>query len=235
MTYSEMVLVAVGSKIIGRPMSMITKGELAKATMMWRQAHFGAVMSGSLHLPHTSSNATGVEKEVIHSSLRGDPMEVREFCLNNIRGSVHTTWKVTIPPFSTISVHANSSVKGHCMWVHVLMEPMPGPQLPAVVVPMVTYRELHLGSLRVPICLHNLDTCSMEIPGKTVVGQVAPANQVPWVVLLMRTSKDSNGRPQKGWVLEILDLQGLKEWPKLEQEQARELLLKWEHLFAHNN
>ena len=32
-----------------------------------------------------------------------------------------------------------------------------------------------------------------------------------------------------------LDIQGLKEWPKLEQEQARELLLKWEHLFVCNN
>ena len=34
---------------------------------------------------------------------------------------------------------------------------------------------------------------------------------------------------------EVLDLQGLKEWSKLEQEQARELLLKWEHLFACSN
>ena len=40
---------------------------------------------------------------------------------------------------------------------------------------------------------------------------------------------------QRGWVLEALDLQGLKEWPESEQKQARELLLKWEHLFAHSN
>ena len=72
----------------------------------------------------------------------------------------------------------------------------------------------------------------MEIPTKAVVGQVAPANQVPLVVLPMRTSKESNDKSQKGWVLEALDLQGLKEWPKLEQKLARELLLKWEHLFA---
>ena len=31
-------------------------------------------------------------------------MEVREFYLNDVRGSVHTTRKVTIPPFSTIGV-----------------------------------------------------------------------------------------------------------------------------------
>ena len=33
MTYSEMVLVLVGSKIIDRALSLMTKGELAKVTM----------------------------------------------------------------------------------------------------------------------------------------------------------------------------------------------------------
>ena len=194
-TYSEMVPVMVGSKIIDRAMSIITKGELVNATMTWRQAHFGAVMSGSLQLPHASSNETGVEKEVIHSSLRGDPMEVREFCLDDVRGPVCTTQKVTIPPFSTISVHANSRVKGYSIQVHMLMELMPGPQLPTMVLLMVTYGELHLDSSRVPICLHSLSTHSVEIPAKTVVRQVAPANQVPLVVLPMSTSKEPNNTP----------------------------------------
>ena len=35
--------------------------------------------------------------------------------------------------------------------------------------------------------------------------------------------------------MEALDLQGLTEWPESDQKQARELLLKWEHLFAHSN
>ena len=186
-TYSEMVPVMVGSKIIERVMSIVTKGELVKVTMTWRQAHFGAVMSGLLQLPQTGSNGTRVEKEVIHSSLRGDTVEVKEFCLDDIRGPVHTTQKVTIPPFSTISVHANTYVKGHCMWVHVLTEPMPGPQLPAAVVLTVTYGELHPGSSRVPIYLSNLGTHSVKIPTKTVVGQVIPANQMPPVVLPIRT------------------------------------------------
>ena len=217
----------VGSKIIDRAMSAITKRELAKVTITWRQAHFGAVMSGPLQLPHTSSNTTGVKKEVIHSSLRVVPMEVREFCLDDIRGPVHTTWKVTIPPFSTISVHTNTSVRGHCMGIHILTELMAGPQLPTAVVPTVTYGELHPGSSGVPICLHNLGDHSIEIPMKTVAGQVAPTNQVALVVLPMRTSKESNSKPQKGWILEALDLQGLRKWPEQEQEQARELLLKW--------
>ena len=85
-TYSETVPVMAGSKIIDRVMSLMTKGDLTKVTMMWRQVHFGAVMSGSLQPTHTSSNKTGVEKEVSHSSLRSEPMEVRKFCLDNVRG-----------------------------------------------------------------------------------------------------------------------------------------------------
>ena len=61
------------------------------------------------------------------------------------------------------------------------------------------------------------------------------ANQVPPVVLPMGTSGKSNSNPQKRWVLEVLNLQGLGEWPEPEQEQARELLLKWQHLFAYSN
>ena len=75
----------------------------------------------------------------------------------------------------------------------------------------------------------------MEIPAKTVVGQVIPANQVPPVVHPTRTATETAAKAPKGWVLEALDLQGLKEWPESEQKQARELLLKWEHLFAHSD
>ena len=39
----------------------------------------------------------------------------------------------------------------------------------------------------------------------------------------------------KGWILIILDLQGLKEWPKKEWKLDMELLIKWGHLFAQSN
>ena len=62
MTYSEKTLVMVGSKIIDWAMRIIIKGELVKVTMTWKQAHFRAVMSGSLQLPHTGPNGTRVGK-----------------------------------------------------------------------------------------------------------------------------------------------------------------------------
>ena len=146
-----------------------------------------------------------------------------------------TTQKVTILLFSTINVQANTSVRGHCMWVHVLRELMLGPWLPVAVVPTATYGELHPGSSRVPVCLHNLSACAMEIPAKAMVGQVVPANQIPPVVHPTRTAKETNNQASKGWVLEAQDLQGLTEWSESEQKQARDLLVKWEHLFAHSD
>ena len=66
--------------------------------MMWRQAHFGAVMSGLLQLSRTNVSTTGVEEEV------SDPVEVWKFHLDDIKGPVHTTQKVTLLPFSIASV-----------------------------------------------------------------------------------------------------------------------------------
>ena len=188
-------------------------------------------MSGSLQLSHASSDKNRVGEEAKCSSQAGDPMEVQRFCLDDIRGLVCNTQKVTILPFSIVSMHVNSSVKGHWMQVHVLMELTPGPQLLAAVVPMPTYEELHPGSLRVPICLYNLNIHAMEIPAKAVDRQDVPGNQVPPVIHLTRTTEEAKQKPPKGWVLDALDLQ---QWPESEQKQARELLLKWEHLFAHS-
>ena len=188
-------------------------------------------MSGSLQLSHSSSEKLAMQ----NLSGESDPVEVQKYQLDGVKGTVCTTQKVTIPPFQTMTVKGNAGVKGHCMKVHVLMEPAFGPQLLAAVVLIATNGELHPGSSRVPICLHNMSTRAMEIPAKTVVGQVIPANQVPPVVHPTRTTKEATINTPKDWVLEALDLQGLKEWPESEQKQARELLLKWEHLFACNN
>ena len=159
-----------------------------------------------------------MEEEVSHFSIGSDPVEVQKFSLGDIKGLVCMTQNVTILPFGTISVHANTSVKGHCRQVHVLTELMLGPQLSAAVVLTMTYGELHPGSWRVPICLHNLSGHTMEIPTKAMVGQVVPANQVPPVVHPTRTTKETHSKSPKGWVLEALDLQSLKDWPESEQK-----------------
>ena len=185
-------------------------GKLAHITATWQQAHFGTVLSGSLQLSCSSSDKSKPGEKIENFSWENDPVEVWKSQLAAVKGAVHTTQKVTIPPFHTVNVRTNASVKGHCMKVHVLTEPVLGPQLPAAVVPIATYGELHPGSSRVPVCLHNLSARAMEIPAKTVVGQVIPANQIPLVVYPTRTTEETVTKAPKGWVLEALDLQGLK-------------------------
>ena len=117
----------------------------------------------------------------------------------------------------------------------MLTEPAQGPWLPDSVVPTATYGELHPGSSKVLICLRNLSACPIDVPAQAIVGQVAPANQVPIVVLPTEASGGSTHGSKKGWILEVLNLQGLEDWLEAEQEQARKLLLKWKHLFAHSS
>ena len=95
-------------------------------------------MSGSLQLSCSSSDKPKPGEKLKDFSRENDPVEVWKSQLDDIKGAVCTTQKVTIPPFHTVKVGANASVKGHCMKVHVLTEPVLGPQLPASVVPIVT-------------------------------------------------------------------------------------------------
>ena len=67
-TYSKKAPVMVGSKIIDWAIGMMTKGGTGEATATQQQAHFGAVMSGSLQLPQrTSKEDQEVGKEVTPS------------------------------------------------------------------------------------------------------------------------------------------------------------------------
>ena len=214
-TYSEKVPVMVGSKIIDWVMGMMTKGELARATATWKLAHFSVVMSWSPQCCHPVQLQRKPE-EWGRRSLPPQTLILQHpmgFCLDDDQGSVCTTWKVTIPPFGTVTIHGNTGVQGYCMQVHVLAEPAWGPLLPASVVPTGTYGELHPGSFEVLICLRNLSAHPIEVPAKVIVGKVTPANQVPLVVFLMEASRGSTHGPQKGWILETLNLQGLEDWP----------------------
>ena len=79
MTYSKMVLVMVGTKIIDRALSLMNMEKLAMATMTWRQAHFGAVMLGSLQLSCSSSGQSKATAGATSSFQQGGTVEVQKF------------------------------------------------------------------------------------------------------------------------------------------------------------
>ena len=83
------------------------------------------------------------------------------------------------------------------MWLHMLTEPAWGPQLPASVVPTITYGELHPGSSWVLICLKNMIAHPIVIPTKVIVGKVTPVNQVLPVMLPMEAWGSPPVTPRK--------------------------------------
>ena len=109
-TYAEKVLVVVGSKIIDRAMNVITKSELARATEMWRQAHFNMFMSGLLQMPHQCAREDGALVEGAPPSASSIPTAHKEFHMDDIQAHIHTTQKVTIPLFWTVNVHGNTDI-----------------------------------------------------------------------------------------------------------------------------
>ena len=85
---------------------MITKGELVRATVTWKQAHFGAVMSGLLQLPHKGTRGIGV--------LQRESLPPQPPTLLHLRYPVWSTSRgisiPTITPFGTINVHSKTDV-----------------------------------------------------------------------------------------------------------------------------
>ena len=179
MTYSEKVAVMVGSKIIDRAIEMVTRGELSRATMTWRPAHFGAVISGLLQLPHKCVGGQGFYKWG-NSLCSPKPYCTKEFHLDNVQGHIHTTRRVTIPLFGTINIHGKTDIWGLCMQVHVLAETAKGPQLPPSIVLTAKYGQVHPGSSQVPICLRNLCANPIVIPAKSFLEKSMWSTRCHW-------------------------------------------------------
>ena len=112
----------VRSKIIDRVMGMMTKGELSRATVTWKQAYYGVGMSGLLQLPHIESRGDEEAGKEVTPSPGSNPRASREFCLDDVQGHGHTTQRVTIPPFGTISIHSSTGIWSHCIQIHMLAE-----------------------------------------------------------------------------------------------------------------
>ena len=158
-----------------------------------------------------------------------DPIAPRGFHLHDIQECIQTTWQVTILPCGTMARQTSEGTGCRSMCLQSQ------PRLPTSIVPAATYEELLLGSSWVFICLMNLGACPFVVPAKVIVRNVTPASQLPLVTLLTVALGGPASGYWKDWILDELNLQGLEDWPKNDQRQARELLTKWEHLFAHSN
>ena len=229
--YSEKVLVMVGSKIIDWAMGVITKGELAKENYDLEKGSFLGLSCPGYCSCHTLMEPGW--KKGGNSFFPRDWHHIYEGVLSGwYLGPSSHYMDGYYSPIQYCQYTWQYQCQGHCLWVYMLAEPTPGPQLPTSVVLTVTYRELHLGSSQLPICFWNLSAHSIQIPTQSH-GWTGHAHQPSTTGGPPRGNlRGSTCRPQQGWLLEALDFQGLGEWPKAEQEEARELLFNWEHLFA---
>ena len=92
---------------------------------------------------------------------------------------------------------ANTSVRGHCMQVHVLVELMLSPKLQPAVVPTATYGELHPGSSRVPVCLCNLSAHTVEMPTKAWLDRLFLPTKYHWLTTQPGSQEKKVIKPQK--------------------------------------
>ena len=229
--YSEKLPFMVGSNNIDRAKGLNTKGKLVRATMTWKQAHFGAAMSRLFQLPHKGARGDGMLWRGSLPSTASKPTMPKEFSLDNVQGHVHTTQRSPFLCLGPSIYMATQTLKGTVCRSTCLLSQH---QVPSCSFPLyhpTTYGELQPGSFQVPICLWNLSSHPIVV----VIGKVTLANQVPLVVLPMGALGESAHGPEKDGILKELNLQDLEEWSKEEQDKARKLLVKWEHLFACNN
>ena len=105
--------------------------ELRSLSQSWKLAYMGTVLS-------KSSQAGELDKE---------------FDLNQVKGNVIVTKKVTIPIFQTIVVKDLTKVTGHHKHVHVLVEP--SSKCKNIYIPGNTM-ELKPGGSQVDVVLQNL-------------------------------------------------------------------------------
>ena len=167
---------------------MITKEELVRASVTWKQAHFSAVMSRSLQLPCKCTKVDGGAMKGVTPSMAPNPTAPKEFCLDDVHGHVVPYGGSSFLQLGpSILLDTNTSEDTTCGSI-CFSSDCEAP---------TTYGELYPGSSRVPICLRNLSAHPFVILTKVVVVKVTLANQVPLVVLQMGTSGDSTCGPQK--------------------------------------
>ena len=196
------------------------KGELVRATVTWKQAHIGCSYVWVAPAAPQRHQGDGGPANGINPSAALTLLCPRNSIWMMSRGmSVRHRRSPFLCVGPSIYMATLTSEGAVCRSTCLLSQhrapscPLPLYQLP--------HMEVTPRLLLLPICLRNLSAHPIVILAKVVVGRDVLANWVPPVVLQMGTSGESTCGPWKDWILEELNLQGLEEWPKEEQDQAR--------------
>ena len=216
-TYGERVPVAIGTLHIDMVLDVATKEELENIGRKWQRGGLGRKIA--------------MKQNVL-------PTEEVPFDLNKVGGSVKIMKDVVIKPFHTVRLSAQSKVRHHHKKVHILTDDRVEneQELPNLAV-VPCYGVLKKGSDRVPIVLKNLTCKSITLQKGRVVAEVGPANAIPHMLApkeneLQKEFPQETEEERVQKLFQVLDLKGLETWLEEEQVKAKELIKKYQDIFA---
>ena len=221
----------VGTKIIDKALSLVTVGSLQKLPWHGDRLTLGQSCWGCCNSPVAAQTNVrwqkGPQAPLLWRCRSSDSMMSKVWFSPHRRSPF---WHLAPSMYGPIPVSGDTACEymSSQSW-HLVpsCQPQWYPQLPMGNYILVPQGYQSAGATCAPML--------WRYPLKQSLGRFVSANQVPLVVCPTRTAAETKYPVQEGWVLEALDLQGLTECPELEQKQVRELLLKWEQLFAHSD
>ena len=164
----------------------------------------------------------------------------KTFSLDQADGTVKLTKTLEIPPFSTIQVHGMMNVKGYNKRVNLIVEPKSN-VCNSVGVAVPSYANLRPGSSKVNMSLRNLTSRTLTVKVKLIVAQVTTANVVPPILTPKNPQETEKKKDKRMKTLDMnseatikvkltkdqlkklfnkIDLSGIKDWSKKDQEDV---------------
>ena len=220
--YTARVPVSIGTLHIDRCLALLKEGEMQNLTSPWERALLPKLVAKNAKITSTA------------------------FLLEQVKGPVRTTKAITLNPFETLSISAQSTVRGHHKRVHVVTERVqknPGP----AVVSVNGYSVLHPGSSRVQVALRNLTAKAVTIRPKAIVATISAGNEVP-KMLAPKTDlvngqeiKKESGKgidltplskEKQELLMTKLDLSGIEKWNDNERQSVYQLFQDFGSIFA---
>ena len=133
--YGHRVPVQIGTKVIGKVMSVISPEELEQADKAWQIAYFSMVTANKIS---TTDSKT--------------------FSATKLNSDIVTTKLVKVLPFESTEVKGLTKIKGHSKRINLIVE------APDKVFTVTnTYMDIKLGSSSVGVCVHNMSAHTIEI------------------------------------------------------------------------
>ena len=147
--YSRRVPVTIGTIHIDEIIDLITDEELKTANRQWQRGI--------------------ISRKVVVKQLH---LKENKDILDQIKGDVKLTRKITIPPLETINVSGMTNINKHTKRVNIITEPRKDEDL--FTVPCYSY--MRPGSKRASVTLRNLSEKTQTLQKGTVVACVQAAN-----------------------------------------------------------